>query len=201
MNKLDLSKGISVKVENIKEAQSVLKICEKLGMTWVYGNPLTNRWPIITGVYPRYLDIKDVVSNNYDPRYQEIKLEKFLDTFAIKEVYITQEGNTVHAIMKKNGEVVKRKKAICSEEDDFDLETGVNLAIRRLFGHYTNKAYSCKVACMVSWQPAFTLDKIYTVKNGEIIDNNGVAWGLETKIKSLKDLNSLCGAKFIEIEN
>lgn len=62
-------------------------------------------------------------------------------------------------------------------------------------------AYSCKVACMVSWQPAFTLDKIYTVKNGEIIDNNGVAWGLETKIKSLKDLNSLCGAKFIEIEN
>ena len=103
--------------------------------------------------------------------------------------------------MKKNGEVVKRKKAVCSEEDDFNLETGVNLAIRRLFGHYTNKLYSCKVACVVSWQPAFTLDKIYTVKNGEIIDNNGVAWGLETKIKSLKDLNSLCGAKFIEIEN
>ena len=201
MNKLDLSKGISVKVENVKEAQSVLKICERLGMTWIYGRKLSDHRAICFGSYPRYLDINGVVTDSYKPRFLKIKLEKFLDTFVIKEIYITQEGNTVHAIMKKNGEVVKRKKAICSEEDDFDLETGVNLAIRRLFGHYTNKAYSCKVACMVSWQPAFTLDKIYTVKNGEIIDNNGVAWGLETKIKSLKDLNSLCGAKFIEIEN
>ena len=33
MNKLDLAKGISIKVENVKEAQSVLKICERLGMT------------------------------------------------------------------------------------------------------------------------------------------------------------------------
>lgn len=201
MNKLDLAKGISIKVENVKEAQSVLKICERLGMTWISGRKLSDRRTIYHSSYPRYLDINGVVANTYKPRFLKIKLEKFLDTFAIKEIYITQEGNTVHAIMKKNGEVVKRKKAICSEEDDFDLETGVNLAIRRLFGHYTNKAYSCKVACMVSWQPAFTLDKIYTVKNGEIIDNNGVAWGLETKIKSLKDLNSLCGAKFIEIEN
>lgn len=201
MNKLDLAKGISIKVENVKEAQSVLKICERLGMTWIYGRKLSDRRTIYHGSYPRYLDISSVVSNSYKPRFVKIKLEKFLDTFAIKEIYITQEGNTVHAIMKKNGEVVKRKKAVCSEEDDFNLETGVNLAIRRLFGHYTNKSYSCKVACVVSWQPAFTLDKIYTVKNGVIINNRGYAWGNIHKIKSLEDLNSRSEAKFIEIEN
>lgn len=50
-----------------------------------------------------------------------------------KEIHISVEGNTVHAVMKEGGKVIKRSKAICSKDDEFDFHTGAELAFDRLF--------------------------------------------------------------------
>lgn len=50
-----------------------------------------------------------------------------------KEIHITEDDNIVHAVMKEGEKVIKRSKAICSKDDEFDFHTGANLAFNRLF--------------------------------------------------------------------
>lgn len=50
-----------------------------------------------------------------------------------KEIHINVEDNIVHAVMKEGGKVIKRSKAICSKDDEFDFHTGAELAFDRLF--------------------------------------------------------------------
>lgn len=59
--------------------------------------------------------------------------EKDLTPISGKEIHITQDGNTVHAVLKDENKIVKRSKAVCSPKDEFDFETGARLAIDRLF--------------------------------------------------------------------
>lgn len=49
------------------------------------------------------------------------------------EIHITTDGTNVHAILKRDGKVVKRSVAKCSPSDDFDFEAGAELAFHRLF--------------------------------------------------------------------
>lgn len=50
-----------------------------------------------------------------------------------ESIHITREDNTVHAVLKNGKNVVKRSKAVCSLDDEFDFETGAKLPISRLF--------------------------------------------------------------------
>lgn len=50
-----------------------------------------------------------------------------------KEIHITIDGDTVNGILKENGKVSRRSKAVCSKEESFDFETGAKLAFERLF--------------------------------------------------------------------
>ena len=50
-----------------------------------------------------------------------------------QSIHITRKGNDIHAILKENGEVIKRSKAICCKEETFDFEYGSKLAVDRLF--------------------------------------------------------------------
>lgn len=49
-----------------------------------------------------------------------------------EEIHITRDGDTVHAIMKKDGKVTYRSKAVCSPEDKFNFLVGASMAYARL---------------------------------------------------------------------
>lgn len=49
-----------------------------------------------------------------------------------EEIHITRDGDTVHAIMKKDGKVTYRAKAVCSPEDKFNFLVGASMAYARL---------------------------------------------------------------------
>ena len=51
-----------------------------------------------------------------------------------EEIHITRKGREVHAILKKDGKLVKRTVAKCHPDDEFDFETGAKLAMNRLYG-------------------------------------------------------------------
>lgn len=51
-----------------------------------------------------------------------------------RELHITTDGTTTHAVLKESGKVVKRAKAVCSPDDEYRFETGARLAVDRVFG-------------------------------------------------------------------
>lgn len=51
-----------------------------------------------------------------------------------RELHITTDGTTTHAVLKGGGKVVKRAKAVCSPDDEYSFETGARLAVDRVFG-------------------------------------------------------------------
>lgn len=51
-----------------------------------------------------------------------------------RELHVTTDGTTTHAVLKEGGKVVKRAKAVCSPDDEYSFETGARLAIDRVFG-------------------------------------------------------------------
>lgn len=56
-----------------------------------------------------------------------------------RELHITTDGTTTHAVLKEGGKVVKRAKAVCSPDDEYRFETGARLAVDRVFGKETEK--------------------------------------------------------------
>lgn len=59
--------------------------------------------------------------------------DKFFKLLHNKEIHITLDDTTTIAILKENGKVVKRSEAKLHPDDTFDFETGVNVAMDRLF--------------------------------------------------------------------
>ena len=51
-----------------------------------------------------------------------------------RELHVTTDGTTTHAVLKEGGKVVKRAKAVCSPDDEYSFETGARLAVDRVFG-------------------------------------------------------------------
>lgn len=51
-----------------------------------------------------------------------------------RELHVTADGTTTHAVLKEDGKVVKRAKAVCSPDDEYRFETGARLAVDRVFG-------------------------------------------------------------------
>ena len=81
-------------------------------------------------------------------------------------------------------------EATCHPEDEFDLKTGIDIALDLLLSKM--KLYNGKVVCIEN-DPAkypFTKGKIYTIVNGEIKDNYGM-----TPFKSIKSLDGLTKSK------
>lgn len=57
-----------------------------------------------------------------------------------EELHVTRKGKTTHAVLKKDGKIVKRAQADCNPRDVYDFETGARLAIDRVFGKAEKKA-------------------------------------------------------------
>ena len=56
-----------------------------------------------------------------------------------RELHVTTDGTTTHAVLKEGGKVVKRAKAVCSPDDEYSFETGARLAVDRVFGKEAEK--------------------------------------------------------------
>lgn len=72
-----------------------------------------------------------------------------------ESIHITRENNTIHAILKNGKNVVKRSKAVCSREDEFDFETGAKLAMSRLFEGSKKDLLPYKVGDKVKLKDSF----------------------------------------------
>lgn len=107
-------------------------------------------------------------------------------------------GRKVYSSMcDSNGETIT-SVARCHSNDEFDLKTGMNIALDRLL----EKAflYNGKVICIENndlVKLAFTKGKIYTIVNGEIKGDNGIA--AFSKIKSLDEFDEIKGLSFIPL--
>lgn len=71
----------------------------------------------------------------YEGRAFTIVCPECFDLVAPKrELHITSDGTTTHAVLKEGGKLVKRAKAVCSPDDEYSFETGARLAVDRVFG-------------------------------------------------------------------
>lgn len=79
--------------------------------------------------------------NNYKKDdYWFVKMDnETLRLVSQKEIHITTDGTTTHAVLKENGKLVNSAKAVCSPEDTFDFEAGARLAMDRVLGYPKKK--------------------------------------------------------------
>ena len=100
---------------------------------------------------------------NFDERGLEL-----VDSISNLQFWI--EGRTVHCEAFFGGFDKKvMSEATCHPDDEFDLKTGMNIALDRLLAK--TSMYNGKVICVENnghMRFAFTKGKIYTIANGEI---------------------------------
>lgn len=150
------------------------------------------------GKYPAYqikFDDKDFWQYNvctFDERGLEFVGIDAINFFVI--------GRKVCARMcDSNGEVITAV-AECHSDDEFDLKTGINIALDRLLAK--NSLYNGKVVCvenngLTKFACCFTKGKIYTITNGEIEDDHGMT--PLKKIRSLDEFDKIKGLSFIPL--
>lgn len=116
-------------------------------------------------------------------------------------VHIYRDGHKVVAIDKQTRNV---GIAYCAPEDKFDFCTGAELALARLAGRekpavLPPKYYSGEIVC-IDAMAAFTVGKVYKVKNGQFYDDKGALHGSPYPYISLDDINSNHFSKFAELK-
>ena len=113
-------------------------------------------------------------------------------------IVIYRNGDIVTALDKRDG---RKATAKCSPDDTFDFTTGARLAFDRLMGEKKNDTeqkpewYNGKVVCVESDGCGVTVGKVYTIRNGKLIDDDGDERPCGFRIK---DLNYSWSYKFIE---
>lgn len=113
-------------------------------------------------------------------------------------IVIYRHGDTVTALDKRDG---RKATAKCSPDDTFDFMVGARLAFDRLTGKMNPKTeqkpewYNGKVVCVESDGCGITAGKVYTIRNGKLIDDDGDERPCGFRIK---DLNYNWSYKFIE---
>lgn len=117
-------------------------------------------------------------------------------------IVIYAKNNQVIALDKATG---KTGIAYCSPEDTFDFFTGADLAYERLRGREkpskpkAPEYYNGEIVCVEALGASLTKGKIYKVKNGQFIDDNGRIHGKPYPYVSLAALNLEHFSKFIEV--
>ena len=87
----------------------------------------------------KYCGETHIISNSYSNGAYALKgikwvfTEEMLEEEKEQSIHITRKGNEINAVLKENGKIVKRSKAICCEEDTFGFRYGSKLAVDRLF--------------------------------------------------------------------
>ena len=84
--------------------------------------------------------------------FTNLKMDCFDLVAPKRELHVTSDGTTTHAVLKEGGKVVRRAKAVCSPDDEYSFETGARLAVDRVFGKEAEKKepkFKFKVGNMV----------------------------------------------------
>ena len=112
-------------------------------------------------------------------------------------IVIYRNGNEVIAHNKATGEKATSK---CHPDDKFDFMIGAKIAFDRLVipKPEPKKLYNGKLVCVEKDAPyyAFTVGKIYEVKDGSICIDNGSVF---SDLTTLDDIHHILCAKFIEV--
>ena len=117
-------------------------------------------------------------------------------------IVIYKKDNKVIALDKSTG---KTGEAICNSEDTFDFYTGADLAYERLRGRKpapktkeeAPKYFTGEMACVYAANSWYTRGKIYKVKNGVWVDNDGDPH--ETTFKNVEEINLYSSSQFIKV--
>lgn len=138
------------------------------------------------------IELKSNESCDFDERGLEL-----VDSISNLQFWI--EGRTVHCeAFFGSFDKTLTSEAKCHPEDEFDLKTGIDIALDRLLSKM--KLYNGKVVCVESDGPvkfSFTKGKIYTIVNGEIKDDEGKT--PFKNIKSLDQFDKIKGLSFIPL--
>lgn len=123
--------------------------------------------------------------------------ERELEFVGININFLIIGRKVLSRMYKSNGEIVI-SEARCHPDDDFDLKTGIRIALDRLLEEIS--LYNGKVVCVENnghMRFAFTKGKIYTIANGEIKDDCEMI--PFRKIKSLDEFDEIEGLRFIPL--
>ena len=165
---------IAVTFKNRKERLKFLKMCEEEGLSWLSGDPATRFDPgdgaaILFG------------SRGIDNLMYRDAAQKDCKTIPFSEFdrpetigVIKRKGNTITVHMGNLHGTAK-----CSTDDQFDLYTGCELALKRALGAEKKepekpKYYNGKMVCVENggyyW---WTVGKIYEYKDGIVTADDG----------------------------
>lgn len=172
---------IAVTFKNRKERLKFLKMCEEEGLSWLSGDPAT-RFDLGDGAVILFGSCGRDNLTYRDAAQKDCKTIPFSEFDSPETIgVIKRNGNTITVHM---GDL--RGTAKCSPDDQFDLYTGCELALRRALGVqedepvYTTfepekpKYYNGKMVCVdnggYSW---WTAGKIYEYKDGIVTADDG----------------------------
>lgn len=168
---------IAVTFKNRKERLKFLKMCEEEGLSWLSGDPATRFDPgdgaaILFGSCGRdNLTYRDAAQKDC----KTIPFSEFDSPETIG--VIKRNGNTITVHM---GDLHGTAK--CSPDDQFDLYTGCELALRKVLGSEKKepkepekpKYYNGKMVCVENGRyDWWTVGKIYEYKDGVVTADDG----------------------------
>ena len=178
-----IEKKICVSFANRKERIKFLKMCQKAGLRWRGGwtpiedfalGSLLDGHQIECGFgdkQDKYLTCSSAGSHKGEGwrtvPFSEFEREKTIGV-------IKRNGNTITVHMGNLHGTAK-----CSPDDQFDLYTGCELALRRALGAEKKepekpKYYNGKMVCIDNGgYPWWTIGKIYEYKDGIVTDDEG----------------------------
>jgi hypothetical protein len=123
---------------------------------------------------------------------------------ATETVILYKKDNTVVALDKQSK---KEGIAYCAPEDTFDFYTGALIALARLGGiveparrpEPKQTYYNGEIVCVDAVGP-FTVGKVYKVKDGRFLDDDGEVHGRPYPYPTFNELNRHYISKFIELK-
>ena len=151
----------------------------------------------------KVMTITDIWGDNYTlegARSWSFSEDMFEPTTSTIVIY--KKDNKVIAFDKRTG---KTGEAICNSEDTFDFYTGADLAYERLRGRKpapkareeAPKYFTGEMVCVSAANSWYTKGKIYKVKNGVWVDDDGDPH--ETTYKNVEEINLCCSSQFIKV--
>lgn len=165
---------IAVTFQNRKERLKFLKICEEEGLRWNSGDPATRYDPGDGSAVIFGLNGRDTLTFGRPVR-NDRKVIPFSEFGSPETIgVIKRNGNTITVHM---GDLHGTAK--CSPDDQFDLYTGCELALRRALGVQEDepekpKYYNGKMVCVenggFNW---WTVGKIYEYIDGIVTADDG----------------------------
>ena len=113
-------------------------------------------------------------------------------------IVIYRDGDKVIALDKRTN---KKATTRCHPDDTFDFEVGAKIAFERLLGKEEPKLYNGKFVVIDKRAASYTNGKIYEVKDGRWICNNGntIPVPYDEPCKTFDDVKRICLAKIIEV--